>query len=106
MDSRAVSVAAKTYKFCGVSPGTEEFEWLYFVKLGQETMDTGICVKKCPEPKMDSADLKDQAYGGQKLLDEIDFNTWNTEGTYKSNKFAPLRLCMPDPDDLAETHPL
>ena len=68
-------------------------------------MDSGICVKKCPEPKTKTADLKDLAYGGLELLDQIDFTFYNPLGTYKSNKFAPLRLCMPDPDDLADTHP-
>ena len=48
--------------------------------------------------------MKDIVFGGKALLDDIDFDSNNAKGAYKSKKFRPLRLCNPDVDDLNATH--
>lgn len=40
------------------------------------------------------------------MFKEINFDSLNPNGAYKSKKFAPLHLCNPDVDDLEVTHPL
>ena len=40
----------------------------------------------------------------QELLDDLDFDGLNPDGAYKSNRFRPLHLCLPDPDDIGTTH--
>jgi hypothetical protein len=66
MSTRDTGVQDKTYSFCGVTEGYEEFKWVYFVKLtSSDFMDTGICVKECPEPKQSAGDIKDFVMGGQ-----------------------------------------
>jgi len=69
-------------------------------------MDTGICMKECPDQGKKAKDLVSITYKGDDgILDDISFDYYNDLGTYKSKKFAPLKMCMPDIDDLADTHP-
>jgi hypothetical protein len=53
---------------------------------------------------MTAEDLKDIAFGKKELLDDLDFDGLNPDGAYKSKKFKPLRLCLPDVDDIGTTH--
>jgi len=52
---RVDSVRSDNIHYCGVSAGYEDYKWLYFANLNKrpdqidEIMDTGICVKECPQ---------------------------------------------------------
>ena len=41
----------------------------------------------------------------EKLETTLNFTENNPLGAYKSNKFGPLHLCMPDMDEFKTTHP-
>lgn len=108
LKSRDEAVSDKTFSYCGLGDYAD-YPWIYFNDLGGNTgnvMDTGMCVEECPEQfsTLENDTFTGSVKGGKKFLDDIGFNTKNVNGTYKSNKFRLLHLCMPDPDDLGATH--